>query len=114
MSNVDYVLTTFSPAMFGDGATVHIRVLPTNEAKNLISEETEIVASRVSHELLARHEFPRAAPGVKRYATLKPGMSAIHLHYRGPAIPDTGEMPERGIITLYLIEVDEYHEPERD
>lgn len=112
MSKVDYVLTTFSPAMFGDGATAHIRILPTSDAKKLVDEKTKIVASRVSHELLARKEFPDAAEGVRRYATLAPGKSAILVHYRGPAVPESGEMPDRGLLTHYLIEVEEYQEPE--
>jgi len=29
----DYVLTTFSPAMFGTGATAHIRIIEAGEAQ---------------------------------------------------------------------------------
>jgi hypothetical protein len=45
---------------------------------------------------------------------LKPGTQAIHLHYRGPQVPDDGHMPSSGMVTLYLIEVEDYqdHEPQ--
>jgi hypothetical protein len=61
---------------------------------------------------LARKEFPDAAAGVRRYATLAPRKSAILVHYRGPAVPESGEMPDRGLLTHYLIEVEEYQKPE--
>lgn len=114
MSQVDYILTTFSPAMFGEGATAHIRAIDKAEADRLIGSDTRISATRVSHERLARSQFPGAAEETARYALLKPGTCAIHLHYRGPQVPDTGEMPFGGMVTLYLIEVDEYQDLEAD
>lgn len=41
---------------------------------------------------------------------LKAGSSAIHLHYRGPQVPESGEMPVGGMVTCYLVEVEEYQE----
>ncbi len=43
---------------------------------------------------------------------LKPGTSAVHIHYRGPQVPESGEMPVGGMITIYLIEAEEYQELE--
>jgi hypothetical protein len=105
---IDYILTTFSPAMFGDGATVHIKAVHTDEAQGYVSEDTTIVATRVSHDRLARNTFPNAADEVTRYATLKPGVNAIHVHYRGPSVPEDGRIPIGGMVTCYLIEVEEY------
>ena len=45
-----------------------------------------------------------------RYAILKVGVTAIHLHYRGPQVGDDGRLPAGAMITYYLIEVDEYQE----
>lgn len=98
--------------MFGDGATAHIRVLPTSDAKKFVSEKTKIMATRVSHERLARTTFPNASGETARYAMMKPGTCAILLHYRGPQVPDTGELPADGITTFYLIEAVEYQEHE--
>lgn len=105
---INYVLTTFSPAMFGEGATVHIRPVTHEEAKTLVDSDTKISATRVSHDRLARKHFPNAHEEVARYAVLKPGTNAIHLHYRGPQVPDSGEMPAGSMVTLYLIESEEY------
>lgn len=49
MPIVDYVLTTFSPAMFGEGATAHIRIVTAEHARELVGETTKIVATRISH-----------------------------------------------------------------
>src|SRR5262245_59192442 len=108
----DYVLTTFSPAMFGTGATAHIKVVEADEARHLVGEGTRIVATRVSHERLDRRQLPSAAAEVGRYATLNAGTTALHLHYRGPMIGEDGEMPVGGMVTFYLIEVEAYQEPE--
>ena len=105
---INYVLTTFSPAMFGEAATSHIKIIPHEEAKRLIDSDTKIVATRVSHERLAKAQFPGASEEVSRYAMLKPGVCAIHLHYRGPQVPDSGEMPAGAMVTFYLIETEEY------
>ena len=106
----DYVLTTFSPAMFGEGATAHIKIVDASEAQAMISKDTKVVATRVSHDRLARTQLPGAAEETARYAMLKAGITAIHLHYRGPQVGDDGRLPAGAMITYYLIEVDEYQE----
>lgn len=110
MPNADYVLTTFSPAMFGEGATAHIKIIEKSEAQSLIDKHTKIVATRVSHDRLARDQLKGADEETARYAMLKAGVTAIHLHYRGPQIGDDGRLPTGGMCTFYLIEIDEYHE----
>lgn len=112
MPHVDYVLTTFSPAMFGTGATVHIKPITLEEARKLVDAETKISATRVSHERLARIQFPDVHEETARYAQLKPGTTAIHLHYRGPQVPDSGEMPIGSSVNFYLIEAEEYQDTE--
>lgn len=112
MSHVDYILTTFSPAMFGTGATVHIKPITLDDARKLVDAETKISATRVSHERLARLQFPGVHEETARYAQLKPGTTAIHLHYRGPQVPDSGEMPIGASVNFYLVETDEYEEAE--
>lgn len=109
---INYILTAFSPAMFGEGATAHIRVIELDEALALVDENTKISASRISHEQLARHTFPGASSTVARYAMLKPGTNAILIHYRGPQVPESGEIPAGGTVTTYLIEAEEYQEHE--
>lgn len=101
---IEYILTAFSPSMFGDGATVNIRRIEADEAVRLVDVGTKIMASRVSHERLARSTFPSVAGPAARYAMLGPGKNAIHLHYRGPQIPESGAMPAGGSINYYLIE----------
>ena len=108
----NYVLTTFSPAMFGEQATAHIKIVPKEEAESYVTEHTRIVATRVSHDRLARNQLPGANEETARYAMLKPGVTAIHLHYRGPQIGDDGKLPISGMCTFYLIEVEEYQEHE--
>lgn len=110
MSRVDYILTTFSPAMFGTGATVHIRPITLEEARKFADADTRISATRVSHDRLARSQFPDVHEETARYAQLKPGTTAIHLHYRGPQVPDNGEVPIGGSVSFYLIEAEEYQE----
>ena len=51
-----------------------------------------------------------AAEETARYATLKGGVTALHLHYRGPQVGEDGRMPTGGMVTYYLVEVDEYQE----
>lgn len=106
--NINYILTTFSPAMFGEKATTHIRIISPEEATSLVDGSTRIVATRTSHERLARSQFPAASEDTARYAMLKPDTCAIHLHYRGPQVPDDGSMPMGGMVTFYLIETTEY------
>jgi hypothetical protein len=110
MSHVDYILTTFSPAMFGTGATVHIRPVTLEEARKLVSADTRVSATRVSHDRLARIQFPDVHEETARYAQFKPGTTAIHMHYRGPQVPDTGEVPVGGMVSFYLVEAEEYQE----
>lgn len=110
MDHADYVITTFSPAMFGQGATAHIKMISQDDARKLIGPKTQIIATRVTHDRLARQQLPGANPETGRYANLKDGISAISLHYRGPNIPDDGTMPLGGQCTFYLIEVEDYHE----
>lgn len=109
MNSIDYVLTTFSPAMFGERARANIRIISKEEATDLVGPETRIVATRVSHDQLARQLFPAAGQSA-RYAMLKPGVQAVQVHYRGPQVPDSGELPTGGMVTFYLVEVDEYQE----
>lgn len=109
---INYILTAFSPAMFGEAATAHIKLIPLEEARQLVSSETRIMATRVSHERLARNQFPAANEDLARYANLKPGTNAIHLHYRGPMIADDGTLPVGGVVSAYLIEVEDYVAPE--
>jgi hypothetical protein len=112
MSRVDYILTTFSPAMFGTGATVHIKPMTLDEARKLVNAETRVSATRVSHDRLARMQFPDAHPETARYAQLKLGTTAIHMHYRGPQVPDSGEMPLGSSVNFYLIEAEDYQNSE--
>lgn len=110
--HADYILTTFSPAMFGEGATAHIKIIPHDEAASYITTGTKIVATRVSHDRLARQQLPGADVETARYAVLKPGVVAIHLHYRGPPIGEDGQLPLGGMCTFYLIEVEGYQSAE--
>jgi hypothetical protein len=45
--------------MFGMGATVHIKPITLEEARKLVDAETRVSATRVSHDRLARIQFPR-------------------------------------------------------
>lgn len=106
--HADYVLTTFSPAMFGEAATAHIKIVPREEAQSLVDERTCLIATRPTHERLARNQLVGASGTTGRFAMLKPGICAVHLHYRGPAIGDDGELPVGGMCTFFLIEVEDY------
>jgi len=110
MTSANYVLTTFSPAMFGEGATAHIKIISKEDAQSRVGDTTKIVATRVSHDRLARDQLSGANSETARYATLNPGVCAIHMHYRGPNVGDDGRLPLGGMVTFYLIEVDEYQE----
>jgi hypothetical protein len=105
-----YILTTFSPAMFGEKATIHIKAVERAEAEKHIDRTTRTVATRVSHERLAKTQFPGSSDELARYANFKPNTCAILLSYRGPPVPDTGEVPTGGSVMFYLIEVEEYQE----
>jgi hypothetical protein len=96
--------------MFGEGATAHIKIITADEAKSRVGETTRIVATRVSHDRLARNQLQGAHVETARYAQLTPGICAIHMHYRGPNVGDEGQMPIGGMVTFYLIEVEEYQE----
>lgn len=110
MSYADYVLTTFSPAMFGEKATCHIKIISQDDARELISSKTKVVATRVTHDRLARQQLPGADPETARYANLKAGVRAISMHYRGPHINDNGDLPLGGQCTFYLIDAEDYYE----
>jgi hypothetical protein len=109
---IDYVLTAFSLTMFGKGATAHIKALPIEEARSLVGKDTKILAPRVSHERFAKLQIPEATGGFTRYVELSPGVNVIHLHYRGPQLAEDGHLPSGGAVTAYLIEVEDYHEPD--
>lgn len=109
--NIHYILTMFSPAMVGDAASIHIRRLSLSQAQELITDTSQIVANRISHELLARKLFPNAHPEVGRFANLKPGVNVLHIHYRGAPLDDSGIIPPDSTITIYLIETEEYLQP---
>lgn len=109
--HADYVLTTFSPAMFGEKATAH-KIISHEEAQSYVGEHTRIVATRVSHDRLARTQLAGASGETARYAQLKPSVVALHVHYRGPAIGEDGILPIGGMCTFYLIEIEKYQEQE--
>jgi hypothetical protein len=82
--------------MFGKNASAHIRIVSKEEAETLVGPSTRVVATRVSHERLAKSQFPDAANETARYAMLQRGTDAIHMHYGGPQVADTGELPVGG------------------
>ena len=98
--------------MFGEGAIAHIKIIDVNEAQSWVDEKTKIVANRLSHETLARNQFPETALQTARYAMLKPGITALHLHYRGPRVGDDGRVPVGGMVTFYPIEAEDYQAAE--
>jgi hypothetical protein len=110
--NIDYILTAFSPAMFGNAATAHIQMLTLEEAKERVDANTLIQATRSTHEMLARNVFPQITRPATRYADLTPGRAVLHLHYRGPPIGTDGVVPAGSVVTPYLIEVEEFQEAE--
>lgn len=98
--------------MFGGEATAHIKIVSEREALERIGPETQIVATRESHENMAKGLFGDRR--VVRQADLGPEKSAICLIYRGPPVPDNGVVPKGATIKYYLIEVEEYYEDEGD
>ncbi len=104
-----YILTTTSFTMFGERATAHIKQVTKTEAEACVTPETTIIASRESHENMARNLFGYL--GVERYADLSAdGAVAVVIIYRGPPVPDTGDIPAGANITYYLVEVEEYYD----
>ena len=110
MSPVHYILTTTSMTMFGERATAHIKIVSEREALERIGSETQIVATRESHENMAKGLFGDRR--VVRQADMGPEKSAICLIYRGPPVPDSGVVPKGATMVYYLIEVEEYYEEE--
>lgn len=112
-SPVDYILTAYSASMFGDAASIHQMKISEDAAKMLIGPATQIVATRTPHEQLAKRLFGHDL-SVNRFADLTPvpEKSAILIHYRGSPVGDDGVPPEGSTITFYLIESEEYLEPE--
>lgn len=108
--NIDYVLTTYSPTMFGESASIHQKTITVDEAKAIMGENTQIVATRPSHENLAKRMFGDLR--TTRYADMSPEKTAVFIHYRGAPIDDDGIPPEGSTVTLYLIESETYLEPE--
>ncbi|BBI21790.1 hypothetical protein EKJ_26370 [Qipengyuania flava] len=109
IGSVDFVLTAFSPLMFGEGVTAHWKALSLDAARALIDEETKILSRRVCHEQLARAQFPELEKTVSR-VELQPGSAALHLLYSGPPLGTDGRIPEGGFVRTYLLEVEEYQE----
>lgn len=107
---ITYILTAFSTAMFGEKATIHMKNISEAEAVALVGPETKIMSTRISHEKLARRCLPAATGEVVRFAQMSDGVNAIHVHYRGPMIPESGEIPFNGVVTYYLIETEAYQE----
>jgi hypothetical protein len=70
----------------------------------------KISAARVSHDRLARSLFPDIHGDTARYAQLKPVITAIHLHYRGPQVLHNGDVPIGGSVSFYLIEPEDYQD----
>lgn len=58
---VTYILTRFSPAMFGEGATAHIKFIDARTPMSLIDRNSQIVTTRVSDDQLARNQLPGTA-----------------------------------------------------
>lgn len=108
MPSANYILTTFSLTMFGDKATSHIRKVEESEARKWIDDNTQVVATRMSHDNMAQNLFGKRR--TVRYADLGPDKSAIGIIYRGPPVPDDGTLPKDGQISYYLIEVEEYYD----
>lgn len=109
---VDYVLTTYSVTMFGPKASIHQQEVTIETAKCLLGVGTQIVATRASHENMAKHLFGDLK--TTRFADMAPDKSAIVIHYRGAPIDDTGVVPDGSTVTLYLVESEEYQEAEDD
>jgi hypothetical protein len=79
MKHADYILTTFSPAMFGEKASAHFKLISREDAAKMVGPNTEVIATRVSHDRLARKQLPGAREETGRYARLRerwPGKTA--------------------------------------
>lgn len=109
---VTFVLTAFSITMFGSKASIHMEEVSLETAKCLLGPATQIVATRPSHENMAKQLFGDMR--VTRFADMTEGTTALVLHYRGAPIDDTGTVPEGGVVTVYLVEADSYQELEPD
>ena len=72
----------------------------------------KVVATRVSNDRLARNRLPGAERETARYASLVPGVTASHLHYRGPQTGDDGQLPVSGLVKFYVIELEGHVEVE--
>ena len=110
---VEYILTTFSVSMFGPKASIHLQELTLEAAKCLLGMNTKIVATRNTHEALAKRTFGEAIE-VVRFADMTPDHSAIVMHYRGAALKDDEAVPEGSTITYYLVESEDFIEEEED
>jgi hypothetical protein len=110
IGTVDYVITTFSPAMFDKGVTAHWKSIPLEAARAMVDDYgTSILSRRVCHERVARVHFPDVKKTVG-HIKLKPGSSALHVLYSGAPIESDGVIPEGGFIRTYLLEIEEYQE----
>ena len=105
---VNYILTTYSATMFGHAASVHQKLIDHATATTLVNDQTQIVATRPSHENLAKSQFGNLR--TTRFADMAPEKSAVLIHYRGAPMGDDGIVPEGGTVTYYLIESEEYQE----
>ena len=94
--------------MFGERSAIYLRTIPLDEARSLVDDRTQIVSNRVTHERLARNLFPNVSHDLARFANLRPGVTALHIHYRGAPLDDTGRVPEGSVVTIYLIEPEPY------
>lgn len=105
---INFILTNFSPAMVGEKASLHIRALQVHEAQALVDGNTKILATRIPHERLARGMFPNADPELARFVSLKDGVNALFLQYKGPQLGEDGKIPFGATVIPYLIEVENY------
>ena len=105
----DYILTTFSPTMFGGRASVHLETLDTDSAASFVGPDTAIVATRPSHENMAKNLFGAGQP-VTRFADCRPGRTALVIHYRGSQVPEDGTIPADGNITVFRVDVEDFIE----
>lgn len=109
-SPVEVILTTYSVTMFGPKASIHQQEIDEATMLSLIGPDTQIVATRQSHESMAKQlcgDLP-----VTRFADMSPDSSAIAIHYRGAPISETGQLADGGVVTYYLIESEDYLEEE--
>lgn len=105
---INFILTSFSPGMVGEKGTMHIRAIQMHEAQALVDEDTKILATRIPHERLARGLFPKVSSELARFVSLREGVNALFLQYKGPQLGEDGKIPFGAVVTPYLIEVEEY------